>query len=258
MSYLVVVVVWRQVLKILESHTHCLPELGLVADMHIRQMIIAAIVSSLCCIGISSVYSFRALIKPYSRLDEFSCSSGEVPCHIPVKRSVRSHPRKRTQVAAGIELRILPLGDSITYGYQPTDDGNQNNGYRLQLLKDLAGSNVKFVGSVRSGTMSDSRNEGHSGATIKQTEGFADLSLNQRPNVILIHIGTNDLNEDPPKDPYEAAPERLDSLLSKIIDACPDATILVAPIIRIKDFTSDARVQAYNVRIPALVSGHIA
>ncbi|KAL8887396.1 MAG: hypothetical protein Q9215_005033 [Flavoplaca cf. flavocitrina] len=149
-------------------------------------------------------------------------------------------------VAAGIELRILPLGDSITYGYQPTDDGNQNNGYRLQLLKDLAGSNVKFVGSVRSGTMSDSRNEGHSGATIKQTEGFADLSLNQRPNVILIHIGTNDLNEDPPKDPYEAAPERLDSLLSKIIDACPDATILVAPIIRIKDFTSDARVQAYN------------
>ncbi|KAL9635740.1 MAG: hypothetical protein Q9204_002513 [Flavoplaca sp. TL-2023a] len=225
MSYLVVVLVLRQVLKILGSHT---------------------------------LYSFRALIKPYSRLDEFLCSSGEAQNHIPVKRSVRSHPRKRTQVAAGIELRILPLGDSITYGYQPADDGNQNNGYRLQLLKDLSGSNVKFVGSVRSGTMSDSRNEGHSGATIKQTEGFADLSLNQRPNVILIHIGTNDLNEHPPKDPYEAAPERLDSLLSKIIDACPDATILVARIIRIKDSTSDARVQAYNARIPALVAGHVA
>ncbi|KAL8672053.1 MAG: hypothetical protein Q9168_003480 [Polycauliona sp. 1 TL-2023] len=175
-----------------------------------------------------------------------------------LERSSRFRQRKRTQVAAGIELRILPLGDSITYGYQTTDDGNQNNGYRLQLQKDLSGSNVTFVGSVRSGSMTDNHNEGHNGATIKQIEGFANLSLNQRPNVILVHAGSNDLNDDPPKDPYTNAPDRLSSLLSKIKSSCPDATILVAQIIQIKGSASNARVTAYNARIPGLVASQVA
>ncbi|KAL8651232.1 MAG: hypothetical protein Q9226_004788, partial [Calogaya cf. arnoldii] len=174
------------------------------------------------------------------------------------KRSTWYQRRRRTEVAAGIELRILPLGDSITYGYQTSDDGNQNNGYRLQLQKNLVGSSMAFVGSVRSGSMTDNSNEGHNGATIKQIEGFADLSLNQRPNVILLHIGTNDLNEDPPKDPYTNAPDRLSSLLSKIVSACPDATILVAQIIHIKDAASDSRVETYNARIPDMVAGQVA
>ena len=67
MSYLVVVLVPRQVLKILQSHTRCVPELGLVADMHVRQMIIAAIVSSLCCIGISSGEHLPAALQVTSR-----------------------------------------------------------------------------------------------------------------------------------------------------------------------------------------------
>ncbi|KAL8846305.1 MAG: hypothetical protein Q9221_008603 [Calogaya cf. arnoldii] len=174
------------------------------------------------------------------------------------KHSTWYQRRRRTEVAAGIELRILPLGDSITNGYQTSDDGNQNNGYRLQLQKNLVGSNIDFVGSVRSGSMTDNSNEGHNGATIKQTEGFADLSMNQRPNVILLHIGTNDLNEDPPKDPYTNAPDRLSSLLSKIVSACPDATILVAQIIHIKDAASDSRVETYNARITETVAGQVA
>lgn len=63
---------------------------------------------------------------------------------------------KRAAVAPGIELRIQPLGDSITYGFQSSD----NNGYRLQLLSDLSGSKVVYVGSVRNGDMADNFNEG--------------------------------------------------------------------------------------------------
>ena len=58
---------------------------------------------------------------------------------------------QRSNVGDGIELRILPLGDSITNGYLSSD----NNGYRLPLQRDLAGSKVLFVGSKFSGTMDD-------------------------------------------------------------------------------------------------------
>lgn len=39
-------------------------------------------------------------------------------------------------VKAGTELRILPVGDSITVGYESSD----GNGYRLGLQQDLSGS----------------------------------------------------------------------------------------------------------------------
>lgn len=40
-----------------------------------------------------------------------------------------------TSVKPGTELRILPLGDSITWGYRSSD----GNGYRLELFNDLSG-----------------------------------------------------------------------------------------------------------------------
>ncbi|KAK2734883.1 GDSL-like lipase acylhydrolase [Colletotrichum kahawae] len=91
---------------------------------------------------------------------------------------------------SGLNLRILPLGNSITNDFQ----SSFGNGYRLQLLNNLKGNTVDFVGSVQAGTMSDSDNEGHNGATIDQISSFATVSLPQRPNVVLLHAGTNDIN----------------------------------------------------------------
>lgn len=42
------------------------------------------------------------------------------------------------------------------YGLKSSD----NNGYRLQLLNDLSGSKVMYVGSVRNGDIADNFNEG--------------------------------------------------------------------------------------------------
>jgi hypothetical protein len=75
----------------------------------------------------------------------------------------------------GKSLRILPLGDSITvgkrvdirreavtnneqYGYLSAD----GNGYRKYLQTDIknAGAQVTFVGSVKSGDMTNNDNEG--------------------------------------------------------------------------------------------------
>lgn len=62
-----------------------------------------------------------------------------------------------------------------------------------------------------------------------------DESLAQKPNVILLHAGTNDMSPDisvstEGRDPAAAA-ERLGALIDKMLQKCPDATILVAMII---------------------------
>src|ERR1700712_4085517 len=87
-----------------------------------------------------------------------------------------------------VPLRILPLGDSITFGFLSTD----GNGYRQDLLTMLSGTQVQYIGSIRAGNMTDNFNEGHSGAVISQIAGFANQSLPQRPNLILLMAGTND------------------------------------------------------------------
>lgn len=43
------------------------------------------------------------------------------------------------------ELRILPVGDSITYGFLSDQDGGDGNGYRLRLREDLSSKNQLFV-----------------------------------------------------------------------------------------------------------------
>lgn len=79
----------------------------------------------------------------------------------------------RDDVSGGVELRILPLGASITAG-QGSSDGN---GYRSYLQQDLAGTTMQYVGSLRSGSMTDNYHEGHSGFTITLVVLVWDISL---------------------------------------------------------------------------------
>ena len=106
--------------------------------------------------------------------------------------------------------------------------------------------------------MSNNQNEGHPGATISQIQGYAANSLNERPNIVLIHAGTNDMNPSPPPEPYDGAPDRLNSLINAVIATCPDATILVAQIIHAKDAEVDARIKTFNDKIPGIASAQVA
>jgi acyl-CoA thioesterase I len=86
-----------------------------------------------------------------------------------------------------LALVVLPLGDSITEGV-PTADG-----YRAPLaaLMAKAGVQVNYVGSLRSPA---GAHEGWSGFTTAELIPRARAALaRQRPDVILLHIGTNDL-----------------------------------------------------------------
>lgn len=102
--------------------------------------------------------------------------------------------------------------------------------------------------------MANNNNEGHPGATISQIEGYASNSLGLKPNVVLIHAGTNDLHTNEPKDPYASAPDRLRSLIRKVITVCPDATILVAKIIHAGDRPTEDRLATFNAQVPGVVA----
>ncbi|KAL8949205.1 MAG: hypothetical protein Q9222_004668 [Ikaeria aurantiellina] len=156
----------------------------------------------------------------------------------------------RTNVGNGVELRVYPLGDSITNGFQSSDD----NGYRIGLQRHLAGSRLLFVGSKSGGTMSDGWNEGWNGFTIDQIAQKAQqYQRGLDPNIILLHAGTNDLNMSPPLDP-DHAPDRLGAMIDQLIATGPDAAILVAQIINNANAQTEALVQKYNNAIPGVVS----
>jgi lysophospholipase L1-like esterase len=134
-------------------------------------------------------------------------------------------------VKNGVNLRILPVGDSITAG--------SGNGYRGPLRDRLSKNKVVFAGTEPSSEpvrMDDGYYAAWLGKTIQYISDHAGPSLDQRPNVILFAAGTNDMNEKPevategPGDP-QAAVERYGKAVDKMIQKCPDATILVAIII---------------------------
>ncbi|KAF2116658.1 SGNH hydrolase-type esterase domain-containing protein [Lophiotrema nucula] len=159
--------------------------------------------------------------------------------------------RPRDVIASGTKLRILPLGDSITYGYQPSfEDGT--NGYRYQLSQRLSGSDFLFVGTKRSGDMADNYNEGHSGYTISQIHNVMGPALDERPNIILLHAGTNDVNTEA-SEPYSEMPDRLGSLIDSIFETCPDSVVLVAKIINSGDTDTEERVKSFNNAVPGVV-----
>lgn len=152
-------------------------------------------------------------------------------------------------------LRILPLGDSITYGVETDNPPPPKNGYRKPLRDRLtaAGAQVDFVGTLHSGDMADDENEGHRGHTIDGIKPYLDRALAFEPNVILLHIATNDLNKNMSVPPYDEAPQRLGVLLDLILAKSPDAAVLVAKIIHSGNPVTDKRITTFNQAVPAVV-----
>jgi lysophospholipase L1-like esterase len=151
--------------------------------------------------------------------------------------------------AAATSLRIMPLGDSITDGFQ----SSTGNGYREPLLAALKaqGHTVDLVGSRRAGTMADPDNEGYSGYRIDQLMSVASSAGSGfRPNVVTLHIGTNDMDRN-----YQAAtaPDRLGALIDAVHGAAPDAVIVVASLVPSKSSVVQARINDFNRRVPDVV-----
>lgn len=158
------------------------------------------------------------------------------------------------QAADEAPIRVMPLGDSITFGIGPTI----NNGYRTALRDRLteAGLNIDYVGSVRSGDSTDPDNEGHPGWTIEQISAQVDTWIaNAQPDVILLQAGTNDMRASAT---VPTAPAALSTLLDQIETDAPEAQVFVAKVTGAGTTANRGmwkrRIDSYNARIPAIVS----
>jgi lysophospholipase L1-like esterase len=163
-------------------------------------------------------------------------------------------------------LTILPLGDSITWGWN-----GSNAGYRAPLVArlDAAGVASQLVGTAddNGGDLpADERHhEGHPGWVISAGSSGRDGLTEHvaawlgrggvHPDVVLLMIGTNDVDLD-----YDLAHvgERLDALVTQLTTLAPQARIILAQLVPIDDSGEDARVLGYNEIVAATVAQHRA
>jgi lysophospholipase L1-like esterase len=152
----------------------------------------------------------------------------------------------------------MPLGDSITYGTNSTGIV----GYRRPLYQLLtgAGYNVDFVGSQTDGSPTDfDRNhEGHRGWRADQIRDNITGWLNSTPaDVILLHIGTNDISQDQ----GAANPAAEIAQILDLIDAWEavnnEVWVVLARIINRNDFRSGITT-TFNGLIQDLADSRIA
>ncbi len=166
----------------------------------------------------------------------------------------------------GAACAVLPLGDSITEGF-----GSSGAGYRVELFSQAVqhGKHLTFVGSLQNGPATvqnqafPQHHEGHDGYTIDSGTGHSGISgsiteqalANYHPNIVLLMIGTNDINGNID---VNTAPERLGNLIDDITTRAPSTLVVVATIIPIANTGTNEKVKAYNAAIPALVSSRAA
>ena len=132
-------------------------------------------------------------------------------------------------------LRIMPLGDSITEGAGAASTA----GYRgpLWTLLANAGYNVDYVGSNTTNPDTtngmDRDHEGHGGWRIDTTSGGNGIfemlptwfSSIESPDIILLHIGTNDSGADTLN-----TMTRTTALLDRLYAMQPSAHVVVSTI----------------------------
>jgi lysophospholipase L1-like esterase len=175
--------------------------------------------------------------------------------------------------SAKAPLRIMPMGDSITWGM------GVPGGYRELLEKKLidAGVPFQFVGTINNTdkgetSLRDKHCEAYSGFVINQGQpggsgvgtgagfgygGLYDMLVSRKaldtPNsvdVVLLLIGTNDVSFN--ADNTQGTPlDRLKGLIRFIQEKQPDATVLVStlPPIHSRPSPKTERLHAYNAAL---------
>lgn len=155
-------------------------------------------------------------------------------------------------------LYVMPLGDSITHGLGDPSCGPARtgcNGYRVRVQQYMRASGARFnmVGSRLAGTMWDRNNEGHIGWTtadiLPRVDGWIRAA---RPNVVLLHLGTNDVRYGVPA---QVSARNLAEIIRRVQGARRgDVHVFVARIIRTGLPVLNARIGRYNALVPGVVA----
>ncbi|MEZ0497947.1 GDSL-type esterase/lipase family protein [Sphingomonas sp. IW22] len=155
-------------------------------------------------------------------------------------------------------LRILPFGDSITYGVIGSTTDTESGGYRTYLQEMLSafGVTVDMVGSASNGPDNiDRDHEGRRGWTLNQLNGIDEqVIVDHAPDAVLLMAGTN----DSARDSSTTMIADLRALIVSMTDQDPDLVLFVAsiPPVRVgqqSQLRAD-RVDAYNDKMPDLIA----
>lgn len=140
----------------------------------------------------------------------------------------------------GQTVNIMPLGNSITRGKGTgpvPDSANFNYGFRYYLFNSLnsSGYDFDFVGTLIDGSQSgfsfDFHHEGHAGFLADQlVPQMATYLTTTQPNVILLHIGTNDVAQRIDTN-YAADVADVEAILNAIDSYSTEAIVVLAQII---------------------------
>lgn len=148
------------------------------------------------------------------------------------------------------EIRVMPLGDSITEGEKSSDGA----GYRSALYHRLTdfGSRFDFVGSLNYGTgFPDTEHEGHAGWTADQIQQNLTTFLTQaQPQAVLLHIGTNDISGG---NSAEQVVSEITAIVDQTLSFDPGLRLFLSTLVPRTD-AQDSVNAAVNAQLPALVN----
>jgi hypothetical protein len=165
----------------------------------------------------------------------------------------------------GAPIRIMPVGDSITQG---SDSGEpvqaRQVAYRKALFDQLvaAGYDVDFVGDLQAGgdILVDPDHEGHSGWTDADIADNVNgwLWVQDPVNMVLLHIGTNNVNS------YTNA-DQVERILDEIDDyedvSGEEVWVILTRIINRNGYVCDppasSRTTTYNNNVEAMALDRI-
>ncbi|KAK4549928.1 hypothetical protein LTR36_005229 [Oleoguttula mirabilis] len=146
----------------------------------------------------------------------------------------------------------MPLGASIVWGQDSTD----HNGFRLLLrtMLEANGNTVTYVGTRFHGNMTNNACEAYPGDTIDEVQSRANSSgaWAYAPNVVLVHLGTNDCQLGANETSTTAA-ARFASFLASIKAEDADALVIASTLIRNLDRDVDDCIVHFNSHLAGIV-----
>ena len=177
--------------------------------------------------------------------------------------STMTGPASLVKAQPSAQLKIMPLGDSITEGYNGTTGNLGVDGYRTPLYLDLVnnGFSVDFVGSQNNGTGLDNDNEGHIGYSADEIRDDVNGWLTENPaDVVLLHIGTNDIQDG---EVAFGIVSEVEGILNNIyqwgVNNNKTVTVILASIIlRSDNSTLNSTTISYNSGLQTMASNRIA
>ncbi len=165
--------------------------------------------------------------------------------------------------------RVLPLGDSITDGFEVGKARSIWDGYRGDLFERVtdAGLWVDYVGQYERGpdTLADRDHQGKGGIkAIEVAPNATAIAEAHDPDIVLLKLGTNDVLRDANAD--DVVPDTILDIIEDIAAVVPDAHILVSelapldPDVYRADLSSSFRADgdvlaaAVNDQLPGIVA----